>query len=435
MNEELVREIAQKSNEELSVILENYTNFDEVIILVVCLELDKRRVLDAQYFPLRDALVDKYFQQPQIRQERKKINSWQQLFIPNKLFAITQIIVLINVLVYLVMVIAGVHFFSPTAPDLLAWGGSTAFLSLSTEPWRLLTAMFLHGGILHLFFNMYALLYVGTFLENLVGKTRYIVTYLLAGIFASLFSLFFKIPEYAGTVGVGASGAIFGMFGLFIVFLLTDRKMMQKQVRNQMLQSMGFFLVINLVVLGSYPGIDNTAHIGGLVFGVVAGLLFFLVKMKTSILNSVFISVSVVGMAFFYNFLGQKVLSYDNLERLEEKEENINELQEEVNEIIGELQEEWDTQGYDKNRIEIYKKQLDKVSKLLQKIDANIEPEKVHNSYRKQMKISKEYFGFWLKSIKDLESNLDNKKAFEEAHKRLQEGSSKWNQRLKELNE
>jgi len=128
--------------------------------------------------------------------------------------------------------------------------------------------MFLHAGILHLLMNTYALLYIGMFLEPLLGKFRFAAAYLLTGICAGLLS----ITMHSFTVAVGASGAIFGMYGLFVSMLTTTY--IEKTARNTLLKSMLFFIVLNLVN-GMKENIDNAAHVGGLVSGIIIGYIYY----------------------------------------------------------------------------------------------------------------------------------------------------------------
>jgi rhomboid protease GluP len=117
--------------------------------------------------------------------------------------------------------------------------------------------------------NMYALLYVGIFLEPLLGRIRFTVAYLATGVAASLISLWW----HDNTISAGASGAIFGMYGVFLFMLLTN--IIAKDVRKSMLQSIGIFIGYNLL-FGLKAGVDNAAHIGGLVSGFAIGAILYI---------------------------------------------------------------------------------------------------------------------------------------------------------------
>lgn len=129
-----------------------------------------------------------------------------------------------------------------------------------------MTNTFMHGGLMHILANMYGLLFVGIFLEPLLGKTKYLLIYLTTGILASGASIWW----YDATVSVGASGAIFGLYGFFLATLLL--KVFPPDFGKAFLTSTLVFVGFNLL-MGFTGGIDNAAHIGGLVSGFVIGLI------------------------------------------------------------------------------------------------------------------------------------------------------------------
>ena len=172
----------------------------------------------------------------------------------------------LNILIFIFMVLSGLGLISFRAEDLLAWGANFKPSTLNGEWWRLITNTFLHGGLMHLFANMYGLLFVGIFLEPRIGKIRYALIYLGTGIIASIGSIWW----HEATVSVGASGAIFGLYGVFLAILLT--KVFPKGFSKAFLISTLVFVGFNLL-MGLTGGIDNAAHIGGLASGFVTGLL------------------------------------------------------------------------------------------------------------------------------------------------------------------
>lgn len=176
----------------------------------------------------------------------------------------------INVLVFIGMVISGVSIMAPTGFDIINWGGNHLFYTANGEGWRLLSCVFVHIGIIHLLFNMYALYSIGVYLEPMLGKTKFIAAYLSTGVVASLASLWWHSSPVASA---GASGAIFGMYGVFLALLSTN--LIPKQVRKSLVQSIGVFVVFNLMY-GMKSGVDNAAHIGGLVSGLIIGYIFYL---------------------------------------------------------------------------------------------------------------------------------------------------------------
>jgi rhomboid protease GluP len=165
------------------------------------------------------------------------------------------------------MAMSGVNILQPTSESLLNWGANFKPMTLDGEWWRLIANCFLHIGIFHLLMNMYALLYIGVLLEPHLGRTRFIVAYLLTGITASIASLWWNDL----TISAGASGAIFGMYGVFLAMLTTN--LIEKTARKALMMSIAVFVGYNLVY-GVKEGIDNAAHIGGLIGGLVIGYAF-----------------------------------------------------------------------------------------------------------------------------------------------------------------
>lgn len=188
---------------------------------------------------------------------------------PTKGFFVAPILIGINVLVFIVMAVSGVHIFEPDNESLLNWGANFRPLTLDGEWWRVFTSCFLHIGIIHLLFNMYALLYIGTLLEPFLGKTRFLAAYIIAGVAASVTSLWW----HELTISAGASGAIFGLYGVFIALLTSD--LIEKSTKKELITSMGIFVGYNLLYgLRPGSGVDNAAHIGGLLSGIIIGLVF-----------------------------------------------------------------------------------------------------------------------------------------------------------------
>lgn len=198
----------------------------------------------------------------------KELKEFIDFLKPKEGYFITPIIIYLNILIFMIMVFAGLGFISFKGQDLLAWGANFRPSTTNGEWWRLLTGTFLHGGLMHLIANMYGLLFVGIFLEPLLGRTKYLTAYLLTGILASCASLWW----YDATVSVGASGAIFGLEGLFLALLLT--KIFPPDFGKAFLTSTLIFIGYNLL-MGLTGGIDNAAHIGGLLSGFIVGLILY----------------------------------------------------------------------------------------------------------------------------------------------------------------
>lgn len=144
---------------------------------------------------------------------------------------------------------------------LIEYGANLDVLVKNGEYYRLLTSMFLHSGLLHLFFNMYALYIIGPQVESFFGKTKYLIIYLLSGISGSLLSVAFNV----NTVSVGASGAIFGLFGALLYFGYNYRGYLGNVIKSQILP----VVIINLIFGFISTGVDVAGHIGGLIGGIM----------------------------------------------------------------------------------------------------------------------------------------------------------------------
>ena len=139
---------------------------------------------------------------------------------------------------------------------------------LKGEWWRLLTAMFLHGGMTHLLMNMFSLYIVGRGAEMYFDTKSYLSIYFFSGIIGGLVSLYM----HPVSVGVGASGAIFGVFGALAGFFLAHREKIASHAKAFM-KDFGIIIAINLVIGFSIPSIDVSAHIGGLIVGFIGGFV------------------------------------------------------------------------------------------------------------------------------------------------------------------
>ena len=138
------------------------------------------------------------------------------------------------------------------------------------EWWRVVTATFLHGGLLHIALNMFALRNLGTVAEEILGSTKYLVVYLVSGICSTLaVSLWFAgILRQEPYFMVGASGAVFGVGGFLAAFLLKRGTEAGRRMGASLARDLGLMLVLGLVL----DFVSNTGHVGGLVPGVLFGL-------------------------------------------------------------------------------------------------------------------------------------------------------------------
>lgn len=204
---------------------------------------------------------------PECREQIMAQMAQRQLSVPS--FPVTNTLLGINVLVYALMVLSGVSAFAPDPEQLRHWGANYGPLTLSAQPWRLLSAMFVHGGLLHIATNMWCLWNLGRMAENILGRFSFLLVYLFTGISASLLSVLLHPTR----VSVGASGAIFGVAGVLISALYFGKLPIPKQHLKATLNSLLVFTVVNLAIGASVPVIDNTGHIGGLVAGLFIGAL------------------------------------------------------------------------------------------------------------------------------------------------------------------
>lgn len=186
--------------------------------------------------------------------------------IVNKDNIVTMSIIFINILLYIFCAIRSRNVMDIDVLTLWELGGNYGKDVLEGQVWRLLTCAFLHGGLIHIVFNMYALYVIGPQLEVLFGRVKYIVIYLLSAIGGSLLSLVFS----PNTLSIGASGAIFGLFGAMVMYVLKYRDRIPKRV----LSNLFFVIILNLLIGFNLQGIDNFGHIGGLVTGVLVSLIF-----------------------------------------------------------------------------------------------------------------------------------------------------------------
>jgi rhomboid protease GluP len=174
----------------------------------------------------------------------------------------------LNVAVFLGMWLAGVQVLNPGVPDLLRWGANLGSLTTSGQWWRLFTCTFLHIGILHLLFNMVVLWDIGRFMERLLGRTGFAVVYLLAGLSGSVASLWWN-PQ---VVSAGASGAIFGLYGGLLGYLLAGSREVPSPVAKRLQRNALIFLGYNLLWGLTHKGIDMAGHLGGLLGGLACCL-------------------------------------------------------------------------------------------------------------------------------------------------------------------
>lgn len=183
---------------------------------------------------------------------------------------VTYGIIAANLFAFVLEVASGASAVNPTSQDLFELGANFAPRTLHGEPWRLLSSMFLHAGLLHIGMNLLGL-WQGRVVELIFGRAGFLAIYLGAGLLGGVACL---VASPDGIV-VGASGAVFGVFGAFGAFLLLRRTTMPEAVWQATVRQMIVFLGINLVFGFTAAGISMASHVGGLAagFGLGAALL------------------------------------------------------------------------------------------------------------------------------------------------------------------
>jgi rhomboid protease GluP len=183
----------------------------------------------------------------------------------------TAILLLLNIAVFVAMIFSGLNIVSPTSKELLEFGGNRRFEVMNGEYWRLLTSIFIHGGLMHLFMNLFGLGLGTSLLEGILGRTQLILSFIICGILASMASVYW----HENTVSIGASGAIFGLYGLILAF--TVFKIYPNHMRGLTWMLLGLYAGVTLL-FGFLGGIDNAAHIGGLISGFILGGIWILIE-------------------------------------------------------------------------------------------------------------------------------------------------------------
>jgi rhomboid protease GluP len=182
---------------------------------------------------------------------------------------ITTTLVGMNVAVFGVMVLTGVSPVEPSSAQLLKWGANWGPLSLGPQPWRLLASNYIHVGFLHILLNMWCLWNLGFLAERVFDPWTYVLIYTASGLAGSLGSLWW----HPLSIGAGASGAIFGLAGALIAALYLGHLPISRQAIRGTLKSLLTFAGYNLFFGAVARGIDNSAHIGGLLAGLALGAI------------------------------------------------------------------------------------------------------------------------------------------------------------------
>lgn len=210
----------------------------------------------------------------------------EEIFKPKK-NVITIGLISINILIYAYMILFGqyenmINQFAVYGPYIVRYN----------EWYRLITGIFLHGDILHLLFNCYALFIIGSQIENFMGKTKYLIIYFVSALVGSLLSILLTKG-----VSIGASGAIFGLMGSLLYFGYHYRVYLGTVLKSQIIP----LIIINLIIGFASSGIDNFAHIGGLIGGLLTTIALG-VKYKSTkfeMVNGLIVLLIFIGFLIF----------------------------------------------------------------------------------------------------------------------------------------
>ena len=185
----------------------------------------------------------------------------------------TNLIIALNALVFVIMGLLGAGWITvDSMMPYFLYGANNGAATTDGEWWRLLTSMFVHYGLIHLLLNMWALYQAGHFLEKLQGRALYTLTYLGSGLAGGILSIAWHGDK---TWSAGASGAIFGVYGAILGYMLREKQGLPPGVYKPMMKSTLGFAAYNLFY-GMRAGVDNSAHLGGLVGGFALGWLLAL---------------------------------------------------------------------------------------------------------------------------------------------------------------
>jgi len=309
--------MSKHSDKELQEIIDDINSYEEEAYIAAIDELEKRNLATGELLNVKDEFLEKQIkeqQKVQIEAEEKKAGRKKalkeafELLKPGRGYFYTPVIIYLNIIIFVIMILCGVHPFEPSIQSLIQWGGNFRAITINGQYWRLLTCIFLHAGLFHLLFNMYALLYVGGLLEKKFGNHRFLLVYIITGVFSSLASLYHN----QNMVSIGASGAIFGIYGLFLSLLISRNFSVPKESRQNLISSIVLFIGSNLLYGLTKEGIDNAAHIGGLISGFIIGFAYYPAfhhpkysKFISSGLVVVLLSAILITPRFIYNALGE----------------------------------------------------------------------------------------------------------------------------------
>ncbi|NIE97905.1 rhomboid family intramembrane serine protease [Acinetobacter sp. Tr-809] len=228
----------------------------------------------------------------------------------------TALLIAVNVGLFGWQILSGVNITDPAPVDAIAWGADFTPLTFTGEPERLFSSMFFHFGMIHLMLNMWALYIFGSVAEQLFGRSYYIALYFLAGLMGSVLSSYLSIrdgyellqhfdPNLLPRISAGASGAVMGIGAALTVVSLFPPLPQQRFWLDK--KSLLMIMGINLIFGFTVSGINNAAHIGGMIMGaLLASTWYFSQKTPNKALFQIIaLSVGLLLLAAFYWYCTQ----------------------------------------------------------------------------------------------------------------------------------
>jgi len=226
-----------------------------LLVIVLFMQIDEQRL--KKYLKNENTPEDEDFKE------------FLAFIIPSKGHYITSTMIILNILVFVIMISSGMSMMNPLAKDLMEFGALRYQEVMQGDYWRLLTAGFIHVGIIHLVMNILALGITGPIVEMTIGRWRFLILYLITLIGGNVNSLYWS---HSG-VSAGASGAIFGLMGWMISQIIVNKKSEGTGLR---IAYIGIVLTLGGITLlvGIFNNSNNAAHLGGLAIGLLVGLGF-----------------------------------------------------------------------------------------------------------------------------------------------------------------
>lgn len=261
-----VTEIDNDSTNNLSVFIKSITDVGNPLILKVFPDIVEKTHHDEKGIELLFKITD------DINGTNERKSKKMDKIFSSKKTIITWIIIALCILMF---IISGMGY---NTYELIKYGANNSSLVKNGEIYRLFSYMFLHAGVMHIILNMYSLYIVGPRVEDFFGKWKFLAIYLISGISGGLLS----IGLTPNVVSVGASGAIFGLFGALIYFGYNYRGYIGSMIRSQIVP----IVIYNLLIGFFIPGIDMWGHVGGLIGGILtANMLGTIENKKYNISN------------------------------------------------------------------------------------------------------------------------------------------------------